>query len=394
MNQPSPAKPKRLALLGSTGSIGLSALKVVEAAPELFRVVSLAAARSVDALAGQIARHRPEVAAVLDAAAAQALKALLPAGSPTRVVHGPQGYIEAAVGCGPDMVLSAMVGAAGLVPTFAAVAAGVDVALANKETLVAAGELVMAEARKTGAAILPVDSEHSAIFQALMGNDPARVRRLLLTASGGPFRGKSAAELKRVTREQALNHPNWSMGPKITIDSATLMNKGLEVIEARWLFSQPLDKIEVVIHPQSVVHSLVEYVDGSVVAQLGMPDMRLPIAFALAYPERRDWSLPALDLTKSGPLTFEPPDLTRFPALGLAYAAGRAGGAVPAALGAANEVAVESFLAGRLDFMGITACVSAVLESFDGRPASSVAAVLEADRWARQQARAWVRERE
>jgi 1-deoxy-D-xylulose-5-phosphate reductoisomerase len=348
----------------------------------------------VEALAGQIARHRPEVAAVFDHAAAKALKALLPADSSTRVVHGPQGYLEAAVGCGPKMVLSAMVGAAGLVPTFAAVAGGVDVALANKETLVAAGHLVMAEAKRTGAAILPVDSEHSAIFQALMGNDPARVRRLLLTASGGPFRGKSAEEIKLVTREQALNHPNWSMGPKITIDSATLMNKGLEVIEAHWLFDQPLKKVEVVIHPQSVVHSLVEYVDGSIVAQLGVPDMRLPIAFALAYPERRDWSLPALDLTKSEPLTFEPPDLTRFPALGLAYAAARAGGATPAVLGAANEVAVEFFLAGRLDFPGITTCVRAVLEGFDNRPAGSVAAVLEADRWARQQARAWVRERE
>jgi 1-deoxy-D-xylulose-5-phosphate reductoisomerase len=393
MSQSPATSPKRLAILGSTGSIGLSALQVVEANPGLFKVVSLAAARSVESLADQVQRLKPALAAVLDAPAAAALKALLPAGTPTRVVHGSQGYLEAAVGCGPDLVLSAMVGAAGLVPTFAAVAAGINVALANKETLVAAGELVMAEARKTGAAILPVDSEHSAIFQALMGNDPARVRRLLLTASGGPFRHKSAAELKRVTREQALNHPNWSMGPKITIDSATLMNKGLEVIEARWLFDQPLEKIEVVIHPQSLIHSLVEYVDGSVVAQLGLPDMRLPIAFALAYPERRDWSLPPLDLTKSGPLTFEPPDLGRFPALGLAYAAGRAGGAAPAVLGAANEVAVEAFLAGRLDFPGITACVAAVLDSFDGRPAASVAAVLEADRWARQQARSWVGER-
>ncbi len=390
MSQYTQSQPKRLAILGSTGSIGLSALKVIETAPESFRVVSLAAARSVRVLAEQARRHRPEVIAVLDARAAEELKALVPPDLAGRVAHGPQGYLEAAVGFGPDLVLSAMVGAAGLVPTFAAVAAGLDVALANKETLVAAGHLVMAEAKKTGAAILPVDSEHSAIFQALMGNDPAGVRRLLLTASGGPFRSASPAELKRVTPEQALNHPNWSMGPKITIDSATLMNKGLEVIEARWLFDQPLEKIQVVIHPQSVVHSLVEYVDGSMVAQLGVPDMRLPIAFALAYPERRYWNLPPLDLTKTGPLTFEPPDMERFPALRLAYQAGQAGGAAPAVLGGANEVAVESFLAGGLDFPGITACAASVLEAFPGRPADSVAAVLEADRWARAQARAWV----
>lgn len=381
---------RRLAILGSTGSIGKNALEVVEAHPDRFQVVGLAAARSVAELAAQALKYRPQVLAVLDAAAAQALKALLPAELASRVVYGPQGYLEAAVGCGPDVVLSAMVGAAGLLPTYAAVQAGLTVALANKETLVAGGQPVMEAAQRTGAAILPVDSEHSALFQALMGNDPASVRYLWLTASGGPFRDFSAQRLAQVTPAQALAHPNWSMGPKITVDSSTLMNKGLEAIEARWLFDQPLDKIKVVIHPQSVVHSLVEYQDGSVLAQLGQPDMRLPIALALGYPERLPSALPSLNITSMGPLTFAEPDLERFPALGLAYQAGQAGGTSPAALNAANEVAVEAFLQGGLDYLGIAACVAAVLDRHQGGPAASVAAVLEADRWARQTARQWL----
>lgn len=384
---------KRLAILGSTGSIGTSALAVIAGNRERFSVASLAAARSVETLAAQARAFTPEVIAVIDAAAADRLKLLLPDELAGRVVYGPQGYLEAAVGCAPHLALSAMVGAAGLVPTFAAVKAGVSVALANKETLVAAGELVMAQARQSGSAILPVDSEHSAIFQALMGQDPGGVRRLLLTASGGPFRGLKSEELAKVTPQQALAHPNWSMGPKITIDSATLMNKGLEVMEARWLFGQPLERIQVVIHPQSVVHSAVEYVDGSVLAQLGIPDMRLPIAFALNYPERLELSLPSLDLLKAGPLTFEEPDLRRFPALKLAYAAAAEGGLKPAVLSGANEVAVEGFLDGRLDFPGITACVEAVLSRHLGGPGKSIAQVLEADRWARQEARAWLARR-
>ncbi|MFH1058050.1 MAG: 1-deoxy-D-xylulose-5-phosphate reductoisomerase [Pseudomonadota bacterium] len=381
---------KRIAILGSTGSIGVSAMQVVAAHPERFAVVSLAAARSVVALAAQARAVRPAVIAVLDAAAAESLKALLPDDLAGRVVHGPQGYLEAAVGCGADLVLSAMVGAAGLVPTYAAVSAGINVALANKETLVAGGEPVTAAAQKSGAAILPVDSEHSAIFQALMGNDASRVAALWLTASGGPFREKSLAELQRVTPKQALNHPNWAMGRKITVDSASLMNKGLEVLEARWLFDQPLERIKVVVHPQSVVHSLVEYVDGSLLAQLGVPDMRLPILFALGYPERLAADWPRLNVTGMGPLTFEEPDLKRFPALGLAYAAGRSGGTAPAALNAANEVAVEAFLQGSLDFLGIARCVEAVLERHQTQPAASVAAVLEADRQARREAKAWL----
>ncbi|MBI5523997.1 MAG: 1-deoxy-D-xylulose-5-phosphate reductoisomerase [Desulfarculus sp.] len=381
---------RRLAILGCTGSIGQNALEVVRAYPGRFQVVSLAAARSVKKLAQQAIEFKPQVLTVIDQAAAAALKDLLPPGLAARVTHGPQGYLEAAVGAGAQVVLSAMVGSAGLLPTFAAVQAGLTVALANKETLVAGGEPVMAAARAKGAVILPVDSEHSAIFQALMGNDPGRVRCLWLTASGGPFRDYSAPELSRVTPAQALNHPNWSMGPKITVDSATLMNKGLEAIEARWLFDQPLDNIKVVIHPQSVVHSLVEYVDGSVLAQLGLPDMRLPIAFALAYPERLASALPALPVTSMGPLTFREPDLERFPALGLAYQAGRAGGTCPAVLNGANEVAVAAFLRGALSFTGIAQCVAAVLERHQAGAADSVAAVLEADRWAREAARAWL----
>ena len=380
---------KNLAILGSTGSIGLSTLEVLAAHRDRFRVKSLAAARSVEALARQAALWQPELLAVLDAPAAERLKALLPAGLKARVVHGPQGYLEAAAGCGADLVVSAMVGAAGLLPTYTALKAGIDVALANKETLVAAGELVMAAAAESGAAIIPVDSEHSAIFQSLMGNQHAAVKRLWLTASGGPFRDHGPAQLAEVTPAMALDHPNWAMGPKITIDSATLMNKGLEVIEAHWLFGQDYDHITVVVHPQSVVHSLVEYVDGSFIAQLGLPDMKTPIAFALSYPQRLALDLPQLNLAQVASLTFRDPDLERFPALGLALAAGRQGGSAPATLNAANEVAVGLFLEGRLPFMGIAACVEAVLETHQGGPLGSVAEVLEADRRARALAREW-----
>lgn len=378
---------KRLAILGSTGSIGQNTLAVAEAAPERFAVVSLAAATSVQILAEQARRHRPEVIAVKNAEAARALEALLPAGDSTRVVHGPTGYLAATLECRADMVLSAMVGSAGLVPTFAAVAAGIDVALANKESLVAGGELVMAKARETGAAVLPVDSEHSALFQAMMAGAGGEVRRLWLTASGGPFRDLSREDMEGVTPEQALKHPNWSMGAKITVDSATLMNKGLEVIEAHWLFDQPLSNIKVVVHPQSLVHSLVEFKDGNLIAQLGPPDMRLPIAFALGHPERLDLGLPTIDPTEMGALEFSPPDLERFPALGLAYRAGEAGGTCPAALSGANEVAVQAFLERRLSYTGIARLLERVLERHPGGAASSVEAVLHADQEARRRAR-------
>ncbi len=381
---------KRLAILGSTGSIGLSALDVVGSRPDDFEIVSLTAARSVEALASQIQAFRPKLAAVATAEAAKELKGLLKLDTGVQIVHGAEGYLEAAAGCGADMVLSAMVGAAGLMPTLAAVKSGADIALANKETLVAGGELVMDAARQSGAAILPVDSEHSAIFQCLMAGDPADVARIWLTASGGPFRKTSTERMAKVTPEMALDHPNWSMGPKITIDSATLMNKGLEVIEAHWLFDQPYENIRVVVHPQSMVHSMVEFVDGNFMAQLGPPDMRLPIAVALSHPRRYPVPGRKLDPLAMGSLTFEEPDFERFSALGLAFEAGRAGGLAPAVLNAANEVAVARFLAGGIGFLDIPACVEQVLQNHGGGPASSVGAVLEADRKARQDAAQWL----
>jgi 1-deoxy-D-xylulose-5-phosphate reductoisomerase len=384
---------KRLAILGSTGSIGANALDVIERFPGRYRVVSLAAARSIDLLAEQAHRHRPEIIAVLNAEVAAELKKVLPRELKTQVVFGPEGYAAAAIESGAEVVVSAMVGAAGLLPTYAAVSKGLTIALANKESLVAGGELVMAKARQTGARILPVDSEHSAIFQCLMGNDKSEARFIWLTASGGPFRNLSRSDLAKVTPEMALNHPNWEMGPKITVDSATLMNKGLEVIEAHWLFGQSYDSIKVVVHPQSLVHSMVEFQDGSVIAQLGPPDMRLPIAFALSYPKRLKWDVPSLDLAALGALTFELPDEERFPALGLAFAAGRQGGVSPAVLNGANEVAVQSFLSGRLDYLGITACVEDILSQHPGGRAESVTAVSAADDWARLKAEEWVNAR-
>ncbi|ADK84118.1 1-deoxy-D-xylulose 5-phosphate reductoisomerase [Desulfarculus baarsii DSM 2075] len=381
---------KRLAILGSTGSIGQSTLDVVRRQAERFEIVSLTAASSVEALAAQAIEFRPKIVAVANQEAAGRLRALLPAGLRSLVAHGAEGYLEAAAGCGAQVVVSAMVGAAGLLPTLAAVKAGLTVALANKETLVAGGELVMAEAARGGATILPVDSEHSAIFQCLLAGAPEEVARLWLTASGGPFRQLDRQALAKVTPEQALAHPNWSMGPKITVDSATLMNKGLEVIEAHWLFDQPYDKIKVVVHPQSIVHSMVEFVDGNFMAQMGPPDMRLPIALALNHPRRLRAVGPSLDPGKLAALSFEEPDPERFPALGLACQAGRAGKAAPAVLNAANEVAVRRFLAGRLGFLDIASCVEAVLERHPGLPADSIGAILEADRWARAEARAWL----
>jgi 1-deoxy-D-xylulose-5-phosphate reductoisomerase len=288
-----------------------------------------------------------------------------------------------AVGTGADVVVSAMVGAVGLEPTLAAIQAGLPVALANKETLVAAGSLVMAAAQARGVSIIPVDSEHSAIFQALHGQRPEDVQLLWLTASGGPFRAWDAERLGQVTAAQALKHPNWSMGPKITIDSATMMNKALEVIEASVLFGLPVDKVRVYIHPQSIVHSLVEFVDGSVIAQLGVPDMRLPIAYALTYPRRLPLNSPPLDLCQIGQLTFEPPDMTRFPGLALGYAAAKTGGTMPAVLNAANEMAVAAFLEDRLTFMGIPATVEATMNAHQPQPLESLEQILAVNRWAR-----------
>lgn len=379
---------KRIAILGSTGSIGRSALQVIEQFPNRFQVVALAAGRNVDLLIEQIQRFRPKVAAVLDQELANDLASRLPADIGVEVFAGSQGYQNIANCTDADMVLSSMVGAAGLIPTLSAIRAGKDVALANKETLVMAGALVMEEVRRYQIRLLPVDSEHNAIFQALEGHRREDLKRILLTASGGPFLNLPKEQLESVTPAQALNHPNWEMGAKITIDSATMMNKGLEVIEAKWLFDLAVEKIDVHIHPQSIVHSMVEYVDGSVIAQLGMPDMRVPIAYALAYPERLKLDLPTLDLFSVQTLTFQEPDLGRYPCLDLAFNACKAGGTMPAVLNASNEVAVQAFLHKRIPFLAIARLVDKVMQEHELAPAKELEAILAADTWARRRAEA------
>ncbi|MDW7710124.1 MAG: 1-deoxy-D-xylulose-5-phosphate reductoisomerase [Deferrisomatales bacterium] len=380
---------KGLAVIGSTGSIGESTLDVVSRFPDHFRVRSLAAGGGrLERLAEQAARTGATLVGVPTAEDAERLSALLR--SPTEVVWGAEGLVRVVSAPEVDLVVAAIVGAAGLLPTYAALLEGKDVAVANKETLVAAGELVMEAARRSGARLLPVDSEHSALFQVLEGRSPESVRRLILTASGGPFRGKGRAGLREVGVADALNHPRWSMGPKITVDSATLMNKGLEVIEAHWLFGVPPERIDVTLHPQSVVHSLVEFIDGSLLAQLGVPDMRGPIAYALHYPDRLPLPDLSLDLWEAGPLTFEPPDRQTFPCLDLAYRALRAGGTAPAVLSGANEAAVAAFLEGRLPFLAIPEAVDAALQTHSPRPLDTVHTALEVDRWARAFTRDWV----
>jgi 1-deoxy-D-xylulose-5-phosphate reductoisomerase len=379
---------KRIAILGSTGSIGRSSLQVIEEYPDLFQVVALAAGRNIDLLAEQILRFRPKIVAVFDQRLAKDLLSNLKAETRVEVLVGPEGYGKVASYDDADLVLSAMVGAAGLGPTLSAIRAGKNVALANKETLVMAGALVMEEARLNQTTLLPVDSEHNAIFQALEGHRREDLKRILLTASGGPFLNMPTNELEEVTPAQALAHPNWSMGAKITIDSATLMNKGLEVIEAKWLFDIPVEKIDVHIHPQSIVHSMVEYVDGSVIAQMGIPDMRIPIAYALAYPERVELNLKPLDLFALQTLTFQKPDLSRFPCLNLAFAACKAGGTMPAVLNAANEAAVQAFLDNRIPFTGIATLVNQAMQEHVLDPAQELEAILEADAWARRRTEA------
>jgi 1-deoxy-D-xylulose-5-phosphate reductoisomerase len=375
---------KRVAILGSTGSVGGQTLSVIESAPERLQVVALAAGRDVDGLADQIERFRPELVSVADAAGAARLRARV--GDACRIEVGDEGLL--AVATHPaDVVVAALVGAMGLRPTLAAVEAGRDVALANKEVLVMAGALVLRAVRRAGVTLLPVDSEHSAIFQALSGQRREDVARLILTCSGGPFRTWPAERIARASIEEALAHPNWNMGAKISIDSATLMNKALEIVEARWLFDVPPDRIDVVVHPQSIVHSLVEFVDRSVIAQLGLPDMRVPIAVALAHPERLPLDIPSLDLAATARLDFEAPDRKRFPALDLAERALAGSEAAPAILNAANEVAVASFLAGEIALPRICEVNGRVLEAHlaerAGVVVSSVDDVLAADRAAR-----------
>ncbi len=377
---------KGLSILGSTGSIGRNVLRIVDAFPGRFEVVGLAAGGNVEVLAEQVARHRPKIVSVADTAALERLSGLVDL-SGVRAVVGRQGMVEVATRDEARMVVASAVGAVGLVPTYRALEAGKDVALANKETLVMAGELMLARARETGARLLPIDSEHCALHECLDGRRPGDVRRLILTASGGPFRDRPRESLARVTREEALAHPTWRMGPKITIDSATLMNKGLEVIEAHWLFGMPAAKIDVLVHPQSVVHSMVELVDGTVLAQFGVTDMRMPIQYALTYPEKWEAAIPGLDFSKAMQLEFAPPDRSKFPCLSLAYRALEKGGTAPAALNAANEEAVAAFLDGRAAFPAIPESIEEVLEAEPEAGVGTLEDVLEADRRARERAR-------
>ena len=384
---------KRVAVLGSTGSIGVSTLDVIDAHPDAFDIVALAANTSVDAIERQARAYRPEVVAMHDPDAARELRSRLNGAGikGIEVLEGMDGVVAAATHLGVDIMLSGIVGGIGILPTLEALRQGIDIAFVNKEVLVLAGELVMSAAKESGARILPVDSEISAIFQCLQGADIERdLETIYLTASGGPLRQTPAEEFPTITPEQALNHPNWDMGPKVTIDSATLLNKGLEVIETRWLFDVGIDRIQVVVHPQSIVHSYVEFVDGSVVAQLGVPDMRAPIQYALTYPARLPTPTARLNLVEVGSLTFEEPDLDRFPCLAYAFEAADAGGTMPAVLSGADEVAVAAFLVGEIRFDEIPLLVCATMQQHELCSRPSLTEVLDADKWARETARAIV----
>lgn len=380
---------KGISILGSTGSIGCNTLKVIDHLKD-FRVVALAAGRNMEKFAEQVERFRPDMVSCRDEVCAETLLAELHSRNvkPPRIELAEQGLIAAATHPEADTVVSATVGAVGFVPTLRAIQAGKRIALANKETLVIAGEIMTKAAADHGAEILPVDSEHNALHQCLRGETRNEVKRLILTASGGPFRTKTRSEIENATREEALNHPNWKMGDKITIDSATLMNKGLEVIEAKWLFDFDANDISVIVHPQSIVHSMVEMLDGSVIAQLGVTDMKHAIQYALTYPERKAGCLEPLDLTQLSSLEFEQPDLERFPCLGLAYKALELGGTAPAALNAANEITVQAFLDGKIKLTDIARINEAVLLSDDHARADSLEAILAADKAARAAAAA------
>ena len=375
---------KNITILGSTGSIGVSALRVIKHHPEKYRVAALSAAKNIGLLLGQIKEFKPVAVSVLDESLAERLKTKLGRGPGPNIFFGENGYKRIAAMEGTDTVISAMTGAAGLIPTFEAITSGKNIALANKETMVMAGGLVMDEAQKRGVSILPVDSEHSAILQSLQGHPREDLKRIILTASGGPFRNLSLDEMRGMTSARALNHPNWDMGPKITIDSATLMNKGLEVIEAKWLFDLPLEKIGVVIHPQSIIHSMAEYVDGSIIAQLGVPDMTIPISYALSYPHHLRNHLSPLDLLTAGDLQFQKPDMSRFRCLALALEAAKIGGTMPAVLNGSNEIAVEAFLKGRIGFLDIPFLIEKTMETHNVVPVNDIETVMEADGWSRR----------
>jgi 1-deoxy-D-xylulose-5-phosphate reductoisomerase len=374
---------KKISLLGSTGSIGVNTLDVVERYPEKFQVCALSTGSNVELFATQIRKFKPALAALYDSTKVDVLKELV-GDLDVEIVSGQEGTVSIASFPDADIVVSGVVGSAGLLPALAAIKAGKNLALANKETLVIAGELVLKEAARNNTQIIPIDSEHSAIFQALNGEKIERIKKIILTASGGPFRNFTLKQMESVTVKDALNHPNWSMGAKITIDSSTMMNKGLEYIEAKWLFG-PEIPVEIIVHAQSIIHSMIEFVDTSIIAQMGIPDMRVPIAYALTYPDRYESDLPSLDLSSIGNLTFEAPDFDRFPCLKLAMDAIEIGQTIPAVLNAANEIAVRAFLDGLITYKDISEIIRMVMYNHRPVPLQEMQDVLDADLWAREE---------
>ena len=374
---------KKISLLGSTGSIGVNTLDVVERYPEKFQVCALSAGSNVELFARQIRKFKPTLVALFDVTKIDILKELV-ADLDVEIISGPEGLVSVASFLDADLVVSGVVGSAGLLPALSALRAGKNLALANKETLVIAGELVLQEAELTNAKVIPIDSEHSAIFQALNGEKSERIKKIILTASGGPFRTFSLKQMENITVKEALNHPNWSMGAKITIDSSTMMNKGLEYIEAKWLFGVNTN-VEVIVHAQSIIHSMIEFVDTSIIAQLGIPDMRVPIAYALTYPDRFVSELPSLDLASMSDLTFEAPDLEKFPCLQLAMDAMKIGETMPAVLNAANEVAVQAFLEEQIPYKEISEIIRMVMHNHRPVPLKEIQNILDADLWAREE---------
>ncbi|HDQ03532.1 MAG TPA: 1-deoxy-D-xylulose-5-phosphate reductoisomerase [Deltaproteobacteria bacterium] len=378
---------KKIALLGSTGSIGVSALDVIGNNPDKFKIVALAAGQNINLIKEQVEKYRPQIVALKERKDASDLETQFKNKYKVRIVYGEDGIKEIAARKDTDTVISAISGAAGLMPTITAIEAGKDIALANKETMVVAGDIVNKKAKKSGSKIIPIDSEHSAIFQCLQGRRRSELKRIILTASGGPFLKFKKNQLKSVRPQQALKHPKWKMGRKISIDSATMMNKGLEVIEAMWLFGTKINNIEILIHPQSIVHSMVEFTDGSILAQMGIPDMRIPIAYALSYPERISNNLPSLNLSKAGKLEFYLPNLDKFPCLKIAYEAGLAGKTTPAVLNAANEVAVEAYLNNMIKFTDISILIENVLSMHKPLRNHTLEDIVQVDSWARMQAK-------
>ena len=379
---------KNIIILGSTGSIGVNALRVIKANPEKYQVIALSAGKNIELLLEQVKEFRPIAVAVLEETPAMELKAQLSDTGKIEVFFGTEGFSRLVTIEGVDTVISAMTGAAGLLPTYSAIRAGKDIALANKETMVMAGSLIMAEAKKQDISVLPIDSEHSAILQSLRGHPREDLKRVILTASGGPFRDLSLEEMSKVTPAQALNHPNWEMGPKISIDSATMINKGLKAIEAKWFFDLDMDQISILMHPQSIVHSMVEYKDGSIISQMGVPDMTIPISYALSFPHHLKNQIPPLKLEKIGMLSFEKPDMKRFKCLALALKAAEIGGSMPTVLNGANEIGVEAFLKGQIGFLDIPDLTEKTMLAHRKHPIDSIETVMEVDRWARITARA------